>query len=92
MDFADAGRALKDDVAVFAHETPGGQFLDQDAVDGRLEGEVKVAEPLLPRQAGEVRAGLEHALAARGDIRFQQPAKEVGVEPVVSGGLLGERV
>jgi hypothetical protein len=36
--------------------------------------------------------GLDHTLASRGYLRFQQPAKEVGVGPVVGGGLLSERV
>ena len=46
MGFADARRALKDHVAAFAHEAPGGQLLDQGAIDGGLEGEVKIAERL----------------------------------------------
>lgn len=90
--FADAGRTLEDDVAAFVHEASGGQFLNQRPVDGGLEGEVKIAEALLPGEPGEVQTGLDHALAARGDLGLQQPAKEVGVTPVVGGGLLGERV
>lgn len=31
------------------------------------------------------------ALAAGSDLRFQQLAQEVGVTPVLGGGLLGER-
>jgi hypothetical protein len=90
--FANAGRALEDDVAAFVQEASGGEFLDEGAVDGGLEGEVKIAEALLRGQPGKVQAGLDHALAAGGDLSFQQSPEEVRVNPVVGGGLLGERV
>jgi len=92
MGFADAGRALEDDVTAFCHVAPGGQLLDEGPVNRRLEGEVKIPEALLPGQAREVQTGLDDALPPGGDLRFEQPAQEVRVGPVLGGGLLGHRI
>ena len=86
MSLPDAGGPLKNDVAAFVEETPGGQFFDQRAVNRGLKAEVKIAESLGPGQAGEVQAGLDDALAPGGDLGFQEPAQEARVGPATPPG------
>ena len=42
MGLADSWRAQKDDVSAIGQEASGGQFFDEDFVDGGLEGEVSM--------------------------------------------------
>lgn len=92
MGLPDAGRTLEDHIPAFIEEAAGAEFLDERAVDGGLESEVKIAEPLYPRQTGEVQAGLDYALTPGRDLRLKQAAEEVRVGPVAGRGLLCDRV
>ena len=54
LGFPHARPASENDIAAFVEEPAGAGFLKERAIEGRLEGEVKIAEPLHPRQPGEV--------------------------------------
>jgi hypothetical protein len=92
MGFADAGRAQQENIATFGQEATGGQLLQQGPVDGGLEGEVKVFDALEVRQTGKTQVGLDDALAACGQLGFEQASQKVGAAPFFGSSLLSELV
>lgn len=92
MGLADSWRAQKDDVSAIGQEASGGQFFDEDFVDGGLEGEVKILDALKVGQSGKAQVCLDDATAALCEFRLQETAQEVAVAPGFSGGLLGDVV
>jgi hypothetical protein len=85
MSFADAGRTQEQNIAAFGKEATGGQFLQQGLINGGLEGEVEVFEPLEIRQTGKAQVGFDDACTPRCQFGFEQATQEVRVTPSQSG-------
>lgn len=92
MRFADTRRAKEEDVSALVQKATRGQFVDDAFVDGRLFGELEVAEVLLIRKIAELQVQLDRLLMAKTHLGIEQIAEEVGAGPACGSGLLRDLV
>ena len=88
MRLADARRPEENDIAAIVKEAQRRQLVDEALVDRGLLLEIEVLEPLRIRETCELQTEPHCSLVPMPQLAVEQIAEEMGVRPLLCGGLL----
>src|SRR3990172_4543687 len=89
MTFSNSRWAADQHVALVGEVMPGGQFVNQLAIETGVESEVERLQSLAGVEGGATQAHRQLFLSAPFDFVFQETLQEVAVSPLLGDGLLG---